>query len=219
MALADGGASAKPRSHPPVVVVVEPDGHMHRVPSKDGHCTTCDGVALLVAGQYARALHIFTLRSAEGDGAAMAELGFMYDQGVGVPRNEATALNWYSKAADAGDADGLAYVGYAYQHRASPDYRQAIIYYRRAVDAGSALAMNQMGYLYEHGWGVRRDVKVAYCWYTLGAANGHERAAAHVAELEAAGLRATPGDTTCEALNRPDDLTPQNVGGPATPAR
>jgi TPR repeat protein len=205
MALAGGVVSAKPRPSPATVVVVEPDGHVHRVPSKDGHCTTCDGVALLAAGQYARAMHVFTLRAAEGDGAAMADLGSMYDQGLGVPRNEAVALKWYSKAAEAGDGDGLAFVGYAYQHATPSDYRRAILYYRQAVDAGSALAMNQMGYLYEHGLGVGADVKLAYCWYQFAAANGHPRAREHVAELEASGQAVTPDDAaTCQALNHPD---------------
>jgi hypothetical protein len=64
--------------------------------------------------------------------------------------------------------------------------------------------------------GVGRNVKLAYCWYQLGAVNGDPHAHGHVAELEASGQAVAPGDTTtCQGLNHPDVLIdPTDAGAP-----
>ena len=41
----------------------------------------------------------------QGIAAAQFNLGVMYDNGEGVPENDAEAVKWYRKAADQGDAD------------------------------------------------------------------------------------------------------------------
>ena len=45
-------------------------------------------------------------------GAAYAQynLGVMYDNGMGVPENDAEAVKWYRKAADQGNADLTTYL-------------------------------------------------------------------------------------------------------------
>ena len=55
------------------------------IPSDDRKCNTCDGVRLMEQGNYPRAMHIFQLRAAEGDGDAMNDIGWMYEHGLGVP--------------------------------------------------------------------------------------------------------------------------------------
>jgi TPR repeat protein len=213
--LALGGAASDAKPRAPTVIVVQPDGELHRVPSNDKRCSTCDGVALIAAGQYARAMHVFTLQAAKGDGQAMAELGSMYASGLGVPRNLALAQKWFSNAVDSGDPDGAAMVGMIYQHGSGvpQDYRRAITYYRRGVAEHSGLAANQMGYVYEHGLGVKQDLKVASCWYTLAVVNGNPRSAEHLGELEAAGQAVTPDDAAiCQAINRGDALTENDPG-------
>jgi uncharacterized protein len=50
----------------------------------------------------------------QGDAAAQVALGFRYERGQGVTRDEAEAVRWYHKAAEQGDAtakEGLARLG------------------------------------------------------------------------------------------------------------
>jgi TPR repeat protein len=53
---------------------------------------------------YATAIPIYRLLAAKGDVHALKRLGFFFEIGVGVKRDWLEAANWYSKAADAGDA-------------------------------------------------------------------------------------------------------------------
>jgi hypothetical protein len=46
-----------------------------------------------------------------GSAVGLDNLGTMYDQGQGVPKDDAQAASWYRKAADAGNADGMNNLG------------------------------------------------------------------------------------------------------------
>ena len=50
----------------------------------------------------------------QGDAYAQFNLGVMYDNGMGVPENDAEAVKWYRKAADQGDAGGQYNLGVMY---------------------------------------------------------------------------------------------------------
>jgi TPR repeat protein len=50
----------------------------------------------------------------QGDAAAQANLGFVYSNGVGVPRNYAEGVKWYKEAADQGDATAMGNLGFMY---------------------------------------------------------------------------------------------------------
>jgi TPR repeat protein len=59
--------------------------------------------------QYSQALPLFVKAAEAGNGEAAVYLGFMYANGQGgLPKDEAQAVSWYRKAADAGDAQALA---------------------------------------------------------------------------------------------------------------
>jgi len=49
-----------------------------------------------------------------GDVEAQFNLGFMYDQGQGVPQNYSKAIKWYRKAADQGHVDAQYFLGTMY---------------------------------------------------------------------------------------------------------
>ena len=52
----------------------------------------------------------------QGDAYAQFNLGVMYDNGMGVPENDAEAVKWYRKAADQGDASAQYNLGLMYAH-------------------------------------------------------------------------------------------------------
>ena len=57
-------------------------------------------------GHYAAAFEMFKLLAEHGNAEAQYHLGIMYRSGHGVPKNNATALQWYKKAAVLGHAQG-----------------------------------------------------------------------------------------------------------------
>ena len=62
-----------------------------------------------------QALEYFTKQAEEGQAQAMFNLGNLYENGVGTPRNFSTALEWYLKAGEAGQAEGYHQAGISYE--------------------------------------------------------------------------------------------------------
>ena len=57
-----------------------------------------------------------------GMGAAQYDLALMYDNGEGVPENDAEAVKWYRKAADQGIAYAQYNLGYMYANGEGVDF-------------------------------------------------------------------------------------------------
>ena len=81
-------------------------------------CATLDAP---VAGppegvQFDTALRIFVSRAAQGDGAALYDMAWMYHHGLGVPVDYAKARDLYFEAASAGEALAMNQMGFLYEH-------------------------------------------------------------------------------------------------------
>ena len=64
------------------------------------------------AGEYEQALPLFQKAAESGDDGVAAYLGLMYEKGLGgLPKDDAQAVSWYRKAADAGDPRGMSGLG------------------------------------------------------------------------------------------------------------
>ena len=75
-----------------------------------------------------------------GESEAMTNLGYMYDQGQGVPRDYDKAKDWYEMAAAAGDAVAMRNLGILY-HKGQgvlQDDHQAREWIEKAAAAGDA---------------------------------------------------------------------------------
>ena len=85
-----------------------------------------------------------------------------------------TAVKWYRKAADAGDADGQTSLGLLYEHGwgVTLDYAAAVKWYRKAADQGNVLGQANLGAMYEYGKGVTQDSAAAASWYRKAADQG-----------------------------------------------
>ena len=114
----------------------------------------------------------------EGNTEAQLYLGFMYDDGLGVVRDDAEAVKWYRSAAKAGHAEARYNLGWMYDYGegVEQDYREAIKWYRRAAEAKHARAQNNLGWMYDKARGVKQDYRRAYMWYVLAQEQGDERA-------------------------------------------
>jgi TPR repeat protein len=105
----------------------------------------------------------------EGDADAQAELGRLYAEGNGVPKDYAQASMWYRKAADQGNAHGQTGLGWFYAYAEGKgvpqDYAQAAIWFRKAADQGDSVGQSGLGWLYSQGKGVPQDFAQSVLWF------------------------------------------------------
>ena len=73
-----------------------------------------DGNAAYDRGDYVTALKLLRPFAEQGNVEAQSSLGSLYDNGWGVPEDNAEAVKWYRKAAEQGDATAQNDVGRMY---------------------------------------------------------------------------------------------------------
>jgi TPR repeat protein len=157
------------------------------------------GRALEAGGQFEQARAQY---EAAGDYApALAGLGYLYDEALGVPQDFAKALDYYRRAEAAGYVPAARYLGYMYEagRGVEPDPAEALRLYREAAEAGDPAAYNNVGVFYERGLGgVAADPAAAAAWYRKGADTGDARAQVNLGFLHEQG-RGVPQDDAAAA--------------------
>jgi TPR repeat protein len=132
----------------------------------------------------ARATDLQALREAaqQGDAGAQLALAFRHRDGNGVEQNPSEAMRWAHLAADAGHAEALDFVGFAYLRGALVPRNTALAYgYFRAAAPKSAQAAFNLGQCYYGAQGTEQDCAKALDWWQKAADKGHGRAAAAAA--------------------------------------
>ena len=123
----------------------------------------------------------------DGNGAAMALLGRMYEDGRGgLTQDDMEAVQWYRRGAQAGNGAAMASLGYMYEKGRgglAQNIGEAKQWYRRGADTGDHFAMYYMGRAYEFGVGVNPDRDAAAKWYRKSAAAGFTPAADRLKKL------------------------------------
>jgi TPR repeat protein len=147
---------------------------------------TSEGFAQPTASDLARAardgdsaaLTQLTALANTGHASAQFNLGVMYDNGLGVPKDAVQAVSWYRKGADQGLAQAQHNLGVMYEHGLGvpKDAVQEVSWFRKAADQGNAPAQFNVGLMHGKGDGVPRDSVQAYMWGNLAAAQGDEEA-------------------------------------------
>ncbi len=137
-----------------------------------------DAKAAYDRGYYSTALTLWRPLADQGDATAQENLGNMYANGRGVPKDDGEAVKWYRKAAEQSSASAQTNLAYMHANgRGVPkDYTQAFMWYRKAADQGFAEAQLSLGIMYSDGLGVSKDYGEALKWFLLAAAQGHIRA-------------------------------------------
>lgn len=107
--------------------------------------------------------------AAQGHAGSQAQLGLMYDTGMGgLAKNEQRAAQLYQQAASAGDPTGQFYLGMSYAGGAGAlpkNGARAAEWFAKAADQGHVRAQTQLGKLYYLGDGVPKDInKGAELW-------------------------------------------------------
>lgn len=120
------------------------------------------GIAAYQANDLRLAYEEFLAAARKGHADSQFNLGLMYEQGIGIGKDEKEAVVWYGKSAAQGNAAAQFNLGVLYENGrgANADFAKANEWYRRASVQGDALAIGNLGMLYVRGDGVPEN-KVA----------------------------------------------------------
>ncbi|HEY8061575.1 MAG TPA: hypothetical protein VID74_02200, partial [Gemmatimonadales bacterium] len=128
------------------------------------------------------------VRAAHSGSAASARLvGFLFQHGNGVRRNDDSAAAWFSVAARGGDASAMFQLGDASERGRGVHKNQsaALDWYTRAANDGDAAGEYAVAEAYEKGrLGAAKDRARALQWYRKAAAQGYRDAGTKVHTLE-----------------------------------
>lgn len=133
------------------------------------------GLSAYSAGHYQEAVRIWRPLAEQGMMDAQFNLGAMYNNGVGVEQDMATAVRWYRKAAEQGYAVAQYNVGVAYARGLGVigDIGQATRWWRLAAEQDYSEAQFSLGLIYANGHGVDASMTEAAKWWRTAAENGH----------------------------------------------
>ena len=128
-----------------------------------------DGSAAYHDKDYAKAAALWEPLAEKGDATAQYYLGSLFAEGKGVAPNDATAFQWFQRAANQGNAAAQYDVGASYAAGTGIDKSDANAakWFRRAADQGMVFAQLNLGLLYAAGNGVPQDNVEALKWLEL----------------------------------------------------
>ncbi len=128
-----------------------------------------------------------------GDVKAQLDLAIRYRDGTGVIKDDAEALRWAHRAADAGNAEAMDFVGFAYLRGAVIQRNPAIAFgYFKAAATESPQAAFNLGQCYFGAQGTEQDVPKALESWKKAADAGHGRAAGFLAMVYLSGEGVAP---------------------------
>jgi len=133
------------------------------------------GLSHLEAGRDAEAVRLIRLAANQGQPAAQYRLAKLYELGIGVTQNHATAMDLLALSAKGGNSVAMHDLGHYYAIGANeqePDINTAVGWFHKAADRGIVDSQFNLGVLYGEGTGVDRDLVQSYVWYSLAAAQG-----------------------------------------------
>lgn len=120
------------------------------------------GIAAIEVNDMPTAYKSFLAAAKEGHIDSQFNVGVMYEQGIGVAKNDKEAVFWYEKAAAQGSSAAQYNLGVLYENGrgTAVDFAKANDMYRKASIQGDPLAVGNLGMLYIRGDGVKEN-KVA----------------------------------------------------------
>lgn len=136
------------------------------------------GLASFEKGDFESAIREWTPLAEKGDVAAQFNLGVIYQNGRGVPRDNSQAFYWFRAAGEKGHPKAMLNVAFCYASGAGvgQNYQEAYIWMRKAADKGVILAQYNVALMLYNGWGTARNAKAAQAWMELAAKAGMEDA-------------------------------------------
>ncbi|RIB16825.1 kinase-like domain-containing protein [Gigaspora rosea] len=124
------------------------------------------------------------------DSKQLRTLGYNYQLGFGVEKDEKKAFEYYIKAAELGNSDAMQNVGICYYYGIGVEinYQKSFEYCKRSADLGNASGMNNVGRHYKYGNGIDQDYNKAFEYYKKSANMGLKSAMSNAARCYRNGI-------------------------------
>lgn len=165
-------------------------------PAPDAQELTQLGLAALRRGDITDAVAELAPAAQEGDTTAAVALGSLYFIGLGVTRDYGEASQWFTPAAEAGNAQAQYHLGQMAERGGTGVVRnvpQAIEWYRQAAANGLPEAQYRLGLLYLEGLSTPADPVQARVWLQRAADQGTPQAMTALGRIYSQG-RGVPAD-------------------------
>ena len=144
---------------------------------------------------YEKALFWYRKAAEQDYGMGLYNVGLCYEYGEGVEKNLETAVEYYHKAAQQGDADAQCMLGCYYgEGTKNPDFEKSFFWFQKSAEQGNLNAKFNLSSCYEYGEGVKRDRKKANALLLEVAAAGYPLAQYYVAFYYRKGRYGFPKD-------------------------
>jgi TPR repeat protein len=151
--------------------------------------------AALKRGHYATAMRGWQSLAAENNAGAKANLGYMYENGLGVKIDSDAAMQWYSAAIEGGSAEAAHNLAMMYRRNYSPENASKIVeLFQKAADDGLDEARYMLAVLKYEGSGIDTDKPGAFSIFKNLAVNGHAGAQYMAAHMVFEGMYAPRND-------------------------
>ena len=111
---------------------------------------------------YSKALKAYK-KMVDTDGNACYEIGYMYQNGLGVDKDLGQAKYYYKEGALLGDNNAAWRLGLIYKNEM--EYTDAYNFLLKAADGGQGMAMFELAKLFESGLGTSYSKEKAIEWY------------------------------------------------------
>lgn len=134
-----------------------------------------EGSRLYRAGRLTESFQAFYQAAQEGDPRAQLQVGFCYEEGLGVQKDYSHAAQWYEQAAKNGNSQAMKNLGQLLEYGAGvqEDWVSAAKWYKRAAESGNVDAMASLARAYQFGVGLPQNRQAALYWDKEAYARGH----------------------------------------------
>ena len=166
-------------------------------------------VARYRVGDHAGAAVLFRQAADAGNSTATYEMGYLYENGDGVRKDEAQSAQWYTRGARMGNAASEAAVGqlYEYGNQVQENWDTAAQWYTKSAEQGYVMGEFRLGRAYQYGVGIAININAAEQWYERAAAQGDSQSA-----FFAKYIRDNPGiDTTWYSAQEKATMAPYQM--------
>jgi len=125
------------------------------------------GMAAFEAKEFSKAKQFLSPFAQDGHAEAQHRMAIMYQNGLGLVKDDATALKWMRASAEQGYAYAQHGLGFMYMtgECVDKDEVKAAMWFEKAANQGMAGAAMTLGFMYEQGQGVEKDADKAQEWY------------------------------------------------------
>lgn len=144
-------------------------------PTKDAQDVFMQGIGLMQRADMTNGVRLINQAAEMGHADAQTCMGqFAIEGAMGVPRNPQVAMEWFQRAADGGNRDGIENLAIMLHNGdgVPENKREAAKLYRRAADLGSEQAMAQLAMMLIRGDGVPKDMQLGAQWLVKCAQKG-----------------------------------------------